>query len=360
VFGFRDVRAFVNLCKKHWIGPILGSDGSIHRSIFRFFFIISFIPHKFCKPCLQKVRALLSPLRSDCISRCFLITLLDYSTKVTLTCASPLLSYSLCTNSKIIMRFSTIAVTFAALAAQATLTSSTGSRSFSCEGDVYPCLEVVISDDDPCDGETVEYCLQPKDPPGPNCQSDYDRMNVYVDGDNFDLTNAALPAAACNDDADTGDPITGYACSSDSSKSCTRLDGYPFGTDTNVGARCRNTRAGLCVTVNIDGNGDHAQVVFSVRDDENCADPHEGWTCGAVGSNSCACSSYKSACIYETIDNCPPTGPPTGGAGGGANGDPHFKTWRGQHFDYHCECDLVLLRSSDFGSGSGLDVHIRT
>jgi hypothetical protein len=51
--------------------------------------------------------------------------------------------------------------------------------------------------------------------------------------------------------------------------------------------------------------------------------------------------------------------PPTGG-GGGANGDPHFKTWQGQHYDYHGECDLVLLHSSEFGSGLGLDVHIRT
>jgi hypothetical protein len=46
--------------------------------------------------------------------------------------------------------------------------------------------------------------------------------------------------------------------------------------------------------------------------------------------------------------------------GGGANGDPHFQTWNGGHFDYHGECDLVLLHSSEFGSGLGVDVHIRT
>jgi hypothetical protein len=45
---------------------------------------------------------------------------------------------------------------------------------------------------------------------------------------------------------------------------------------------------------------------------------------------------------------------------GGANGDPHFKTWRGEHFDFHGECDLVLLQSKEFESGLGLDVHIRT
>jgi hypothetical protein len=45
---------------------------------------------------------------------------------------------------------------------------------------------------------------------------------------------------------------------------------------------------------------------------------------------------------------------------GGAQGDPHFKTWQGQHFDFHGECDLVLLQSKEFESGLGLDVHIRT
>jgi hypothetical protein len=44
----------------------------------------------------------------------------------------------------------------------------------------------------------------------------------------------------------------------------------------------------------------------------------------------------------------------------GCDGDPHFKTWRGQHYDYHGECDLVLLHSAAFGLGLGLDIHIRT
>jgi hypothetical protein len=44
----------------------------------------------------------------------------------------------------------------------------------------------------------------------------------------------------------------------------------------------------------------------------------------------------------------------------GCQGDPHFKTWRGKHFDYHGECDLVLIKSDKFESGLGLDVHIRT
>jgi hypothetical protein len=46
--------------------------------------------------------------------------------------------------------------------------------------------------------------------------------------------------------------------------------------------------------------------------------------------------------------------------GGSVQGDPHFKTWRGQNYDFHGECDLIFLQSKDFESGLGLDVHIRT
>jgi hypothetical protein len=56
----------------------------------------------------------------------------------------------------------------------------------------------------------------------------------------------------------------------------------------------------------------------------------------------------------------PPPPPPIDPAGGGGQGDPHFKTWRGQRFDFHGVCDLVLLQSKDFESGLDLDVHIRT
>jgi hypothetical protein len=57
---------------------------------------------------------------------------------------------------------------------------------------------------------------------------------------------------------------------------------------------------------------------------------------------------------------CPPSAAAAACPTSGCQGDPHFKTWRGQHFDYHGECDLVLIHSSAFGSGLGLDVHIRT
>jgi hypothetical protein len=63
---------------------------------------------------------------------------------------------------------------------------------------------------------------------------------------------------------------------------------------------------------------------------------------------------------YFIVDNVRASGKCPDCSNSGCQGDPHFKTWRGQHFDYHGECDLVLLHSSAFESGLGLDVHIRT
>jgi cysteine-rich repeat protein len=59
-------------------------------------------------------------------------------------------------------------------------------------------------------------------------------------------------------------------------------------------------------------------------------------------------------------DGCSATCQPETGGAAAAQGDPHFKTWRGQNFDFHGECDLVLLHTPAFESGLGLDVHIRT
>lgn len=36
------------------------------------------------------------------------------------------------------------------------------------------------------------------------------------------------------------------------------------------------------------------------------------------------------------------------------------KTWHGEHYEFHGQCDLVLAKDVDFASGVGLDVQIRT
>ncbi|CAB9530843.1 expressed unknown protein [Seminavis robusta] len=43
-----------------------------------------------------------------------------------------------------------------------------------------------------------------------------------------------------------------------------------------------------------------------------------------------------------------------------SNGDPHFKTWTGEKFDFHGQCDLVLLSDPFFANELGLTIHIRT
>lgn len=43
-----------------------------------------------------------------------------------------------------------------------------------------------------------------------------------------------------------------------------------------------------------------------------------------------------------------------------ATGDPHFKTWSGEWYDFHGECDLVLMNAPSFHDGLGLQVQIRT
>lgn len=45
----------------------------------------------------------------------------------------------------------------------------------------------------------------------------------------------------------------------------------------------------------------------------------------------------------------------------GVKGDPHFKTWNKTPFDFHGECDLVLLKAFNIeGTGMDLNVHLRT
>jgi len=58
-----------------------------------------------------------------------------------------------------------------------------------------------------------------------------------------------------------------------------------------------------------------------------------------------------------------PVAPPTKAREGvdpGVAGDPHFKTWAGESYDFHGVCDLVLLKNTIFQNGLGLTIHIRT
>jgi hypothetical protein len=53
-------------------------------------------------------------------------------------------------------------------------------------------------------------------------------------------------------------------------------------------------------------------------------------------------------------------GPFVCGVNPGSGGDPHFKTWLGRRYDFHHQCDLLLVKSESFMEGKGLEVQIRT
>ncbi|CAJ1928783.1 unnamed protein product [Cylindrotheca closterium] len=44
-----------------------------------------------------------------------------------------------------------------------------------------------------------------------------------------------------------------------------------------------------------------------------------------------------------------------------ANGDPHFRTWKNEHFEFHGQCDIVMTKVKNFASKDmDLDIHLRT
>merc|ERR1711935_1260116 len=44
----------------------------------------------------------------------------------------------------------------------------------------------------------------------------------------------------------------------------------------------------------------------------------------------------------------------------GVTGDPHFRTWSNNLFDFHGVCDMILLKNDGFEKGLGMSIHLRT
>jgi len=95
---------------------------------------------------------------------------------------------------------------------------------------------------------------------------------------------------------------------------------------------------------------------------ECCQRPDENGVCGEEECDDslvCTCEGNSWVCL--AIDFCLGASSCEGGNnGGGVKGDPHFKTWDGQPYDFHGICDLVLLHTPDFMNGVGMDIHIRS
>jgi cysteine-rich repeat protein len=209
--------------------------------------------------------------------------------------------------------FGNLVVTLFAVSAQVTLTSGV---KFNIAQDLDPCMEVVISDNEQCSGNMTTYCLQPKSNATSDCPVSYSHANVYVDGQEVNLSNDGdLPWASCTDGV-TKD--CAYMTGGGGDNSCYALDNFTMFTTNagtfieNVGLKCEGTTNGLCVTVPLvydDASayrGDHAEVIFVVKDQDGCDPLTESgdWTCSTEGGDSCACSGGTSAAIYEGISSC--------------------------------------------------------
>jgi len=69
------------------------------------------------------------------------------------------------------------------------------------------------------------------------------------------------------------------------------------------------------------------------------------------------CKALPSSPSPSTSPSTSPTPPaPTPGS----NGDPHFKTWKNEHYEYHGQCDMILVKDPNFANGVGIEVQIRT
>jgi len=44
---------------------------------------------------------------------------------------------------------------------------------------------------------------------------------------------------------------------------------------------------------------------------------------------------------------------------GESHGDPHFRTWQNEHFEFHGQCDILMTKVTDFAEQPGLDLEIQ-
>lgn len=103
-------------------------------------------------------------------------------------------------------------------------------------------------------------------------------------------------------------------------------------------------------------------------DSGNCCSAHSGVGCEdsdceaivvALDADCCG-SEWDENCAALAAAHCPDYDNCAYVDSSGAKGDPHIKTWKGDWYDFHGVCDLVLVDSPGFGNGIGLHAHLRT
>lgn len=109
-----------------------------------------------------------------------------------------------------------------------------------------------------------------------------------------------------------------------------------------------------------------AYVEFLVKDGRTCSGSSHTKTldifgleadCRPTDEKSCTGNgNIEKECVWSLIvpdaTECPSCG--------GGGGDPHIKRWNRKPFEFHGECDMVLVHSDHVNGDKTLDIHIRT
>lgn len=161
-------------------------------------------------------------------------------------------------------------------------------------------------------------------------------------------------------DIDVGDVIS-YSTSVevDSAEACSGETSYPLyiAVHTTFGDRCVPL-TGHSTTVS--GNAETDESTWAQDQDNQMFSDDRTFTYFSVEiSCDCVPPTTRTVDEPEPEKTPPPIPDPTPGPAT-SSGDPHFKTWSGEKFDYHGECDLVLVDNPSFSDGLGLQIHIRT
>jgi len=110
----------------------------------------------------------------------------------------------------------------------------------------------------------------------------------------------------------------------------------------------------------ITGDG-KAVLLADTFNDDFATDAGSMWVIGVVSNPSASPSavpSHAPSASPSAVASSSPSLAPVSSISAG--GDPHFYTFRNEHYDFHGHCDLILLEASHFAQGKGLSVHIRS
>ncbi|CAB9510559.1 unknown protein [Seminavis robusta] len=162
---------------------------------------------------------------------------------------------------------------------------------------------------------------------------------------------------------DSGGPLTPVVYTLDTGNLNGNPGTCPIASSIQVTVRCNGASKDATISWTGAGTSNLAIKVKGSTGGYIDLSPTNGGTFSSQNGHGI---SHIEICIQ--CPNCPqptPT-PPTGGPPtarpptNGMGGDPHVKSWNGEHFDYMGECDLKLMHAPKFDGEQDLTVHART